>query len=121
MLYNWIKIFHVLTASALLGIIVNNLFCLLTKNERSQFWNQTVGLAILLWQLISGFAMIYNKPLSLSLAWWIGVCLSYGALLMAWLLLLYARVKSSNKLWFCANLLVLLVLLSLYLSMTQVS
>lgn len=103
--FNWIKVIHVLGASALFGVnLTVTFYALLTAFEKdhqqiTSFSKQVViislcfiGVALFI-QPISGFAMAYLKGYVLTSLWGVGSFAGYGIVAVLWLPILFLQLK----------------------------
>ncbi len=105
MLFYWVKIIHIVTASLLFGVGIGTAAYLFFMN-RSRDWVRTlkatkqVGLADWLFtavagviQPITGFMLIYLKGYVLSPEWWAATLLGYCVAGVCWFPAIYCRAQ----------------------------
>ena len=104
-LYNWIKITHIIMASALFGIGVGGFFYLiwinlkkdiayLVKNTQQILVHDWIFISIAgVVQPITGFAMIYVKGCTLPSHWWDIILLCYCFAVIAWFVVIYLQMR----------------------------
>lgn len=108
MLYNFLKISHILSATLLLTSMVYSYQLwrqsaraeMATRNSlriQRQTWSVILPFAIL--QLATGFTMISLKHENLSQLWISGSVIGFMTVIMSWFAFIYFLVSSSHRKW----------------------
>lgn len=117
MLYDTIKIVHILSASILLGGIINCAWAFAFSKENAALLMQTKTLSIVmpfgLLQLFSGFTMISLKHYSLSEIWIKGSMVGFIILMVSWIGFLFVEIKRWRQFFLSICVMTLLVMIFL--------
>lgn len=100
MIYNDLKIIHILSASLLLmSFFLSSSSFFKTKNSSNYLQKQTIlsMIPLAIFQLFSGFTMLSLQSISLTPFWVKGSLLGFMVLIVSWITFIFFAHKSKKK------------------------